>query len=177
VAHLPAAGEMVLFDRSWYNRAGVERVMGLLRRRPVSRVLSHRARVREDAGALGHPAHQYWFSISDEEQHLRFLGRIHDPLKQWKLSPMEPRVAPALGGEHQGQGNHAGAQPNSGGALVGGPGRRQEEGAAQLHPPSAQPDAVRGSPAPAHRPGPERMHHEDYVRHPVRQDIVVPEVY
>jgi len=89
VAHLPAAGEMVLFDRSWYNRAGVERVMGFCGEDEVEEFFRsvpefERMLVRSGVRLL-----KYWFSITDEEQHLRFLGRIHDPLKQWKLSPMD----------------------------------------------------------------------------------------
>jgi polyphosphate kinase len=87
--HLPAAGEMVLFDRSWYNRAGVERVMGFCSEDDVEeffRSVPEFERMLVRSGIL---VIKYWFSISDEEQHMRFLGRIHDPLKQWKLSPMD----------------------------------------------------------------------------------------
>ena len=89
VAHLPAAGEIVLFDRSWYNRAGVEHVMGFCTDEEyedffVSVPEFERMLVRSGIRLL-----KYWFSITDEEQHVRFLGRIHDPLKQWKLSPMD----------------------------------------------------------------------------------------
>ncbi len=89
VPHLPAAGEIVLFDRSWYNRAGVERVMGFCTAAEVEeffRSVPEFERMLHRSGIL---IVKYWFSISDEEQHLRFLGRIHDPLKQWKLSPMD----------------------------------------------------------------------------------------
>jgi polyphosphate kinase len=89
VPHLPAAGEIVLFDRSWYNRAGVERVMGFCTDDDVEeffRSIPEFERMLVRSGIL---LVKYWFSISDEEQHLRFLGRMHDPLKQWKLSPMD----------------------------------------------------------------------------------------
>ncbi|WP_295854230.1 polyphosphate kinase 2 [uncultured Xylophilus sp.] len=89
VAHLPAAGEIVLFDRSWYNRAGVERVMGFCTDDEVEeffRTVPDFERMLMRSGIV---LVKYWFSITDEEQHLRFLGRIHDPLKQWKLSPMD----------------------------------------------------------------------------------------
>lgn len=89
VAHLPAAGEMVLFDRSWYNRAGVERVMGFCSDEEYEeffRTVPDFERMLVRSGTV---LIKYWFSITDEEQHLRFLGRIHDPLKQWKLSPMD----------------------------------------------------------------------------------------
>ena len=87
--HLPAAGEIVLFDRSWYNRAGVERVMGFCTDAELRGILPERAGIRTHARPLGHRSRQYWFSITDDEQQLRFTMRIHDPLKQWKLSPMD----------------------------------------------------------------------------------------
>jgi polyphosphate kinase 2 len=88
-AHLPAAGEMVLFDRSWYNRAGVERVMGFCNDEQVEEFFRSVPEFERMLVRSGIQLIKYWFSISDEEQHLRFLGRIHDPLKQWKLSPMD----------------------------------------------------------------------------------------
>ena len=89
VSHLPAAGEIVLFDRSWYNRAGVERVMGFCSEAECEEFFRtvpefERMLVRSRIILL-----KYWFSITDQEQNLRFLMRIHDPLKQWKLSPMD----------------------------------------------------------------------------------------
>ncbi|MFZ4287315.1 polyphosphate kinase 2 [Variovorax sp. HJSM1_2] len=89
VAHLPAAGEMVLFDRSWYNRAGVERVMGFCTDAQYEEFFRSVPEFERMLVQSGIQLIKYWFSISDEEQHLRFLGRIHDPLKQWKLSPMD----------------------------------------------------------------------------------------
>ena len=89
VPHLPAAGEIVLFDRSWYNRAGVERVMGFCSEADVEEFFRSVPEFERMLVRSGITLIKYWFSISDEEQHLRFLGRIHDPLKQWKLSPMD----------------------------------------------------------------------------------------
>ncbi len=89
VAHLPAAGEIVLFDRSWYNRAGVERVMGYCNDDEVEEFFRSVPEFERMLVRSGVQIIKYWFSISDEEQHLRFLGRMHDPLKQWKLSPMD----------------------------------------------------------------------------------------
>ncbi|MCW5734440.1 MAG: polyphosphate kinase 2 [Enhydrobacter sp.] len=89
VAHLPAAGEIVLFDRSWYNRAGVERVMGFCAAEDVEeffRTVPEFERMLVRSGII---LIKYWFSITDHEQNLRFLMRIRDPLKQWKLSPMD----------------------------------------------------------------------------------------
>jgi len=88
-AHLPAAGEIVLFDRSWYNRAGVERVMGFCTEEEVEEFFRSVPEFERMLGRSGIRLLKYWFSITDEEQHVRFLGRIHDPLKQWKLSPMD----------------------------------------------------------------------------------------
>jgi polyphosphate kinase len=89
VAHLPAAGEIVLFDRSWYNRAGVEKVMGFCTPEDVDEFFRSVPEFERMLVRSGMHLLKYWFSITDEEQHLRFLGRIHDPLKQWKLSPMD----------------------------------------------------------------------------------------
>jgi polyphosphate kinase len=89
VPHLPAGGEMVLFDRSWYNRAGVERVMGFAGPDEVEgffRDVPEFERMLVRSGVI---LVKYWFSITDQEQQLRFLMRIHDPIKQWKLSPMD----------------------------------------------------------------------------------------
>jgi polyphosphate kinase len=89
VSHLPAGGEIVLFDRSWYNRAGVERVMGFCTEEQCEeffRTVPEFERMLVSSGII---LVKYWFSITDEEQNLRFLMRIHDPLKQWKLSPMD----------------------------------------------------------------------------------------
>ena len=88
-AHLPAAGEMVLFDRSWYNRAGVERVMGFCSEADVEEFFRSVPEFERMLVRSGIILIKYWFSITDEEQHLRFTMRIHDPLKQWKLSPMD----------------------------------------------------------------------------------------
>ncbi|MBN9408660.1 MAG: polyphosphate kinase 2 [Burkholderiales bacterium] len=89
VSHLPAAGEMVLFDRSWYNRAGVEHVMGFCTDEEYEEFFRSVPEFERMLVRSGIKVIKYWFSITDEEQHLRFLGRIHDPLKQWKLSPMD----------------------------------------------------------------------------------------
>ncbi|MEY2653956.1 MAG: hypothetical protein RLZZ524_984 [Pseudomonadota bacterium] len=88
-AHLPAAGEIVLFDRSWYNRAGVERVMGFCDDAQYEEFFRSAPEFERMLVRSGIQLIKYWFSISDDEQRLRFLGRIHDPLKQWKLSPMD----------------------------------------------------------------------------------------
>jgi polyphosphate kinase 2 len=89
VPHLPAGGEIVLFDRSWYNRAGVERVMGFCGEADVEEFFRTVPEFERMLVRSGIVLVKYWFSISDEEQNERFLMRIHDPLKQWKLSPMD----------------------------------------------------------------------------------------
>ena len=88
-SHLPAAGEIVLFDRSWYNRAGVERVMGFCTPEEYEEFFRSVPEFERMLVRSGIRLLKYWFSITDEEQHLRFLGRVHDPLKQWKLSAMD----------------------------------------------------------------------------------------
>lgn len=89
VPHLPAGGEIVLFDRSWYNRAGVERVMGFASETQVEEFFNDVPEFERMLVRSGIRLVKYWFSITDEEQQMRFLMRIHDPLKQWKLSPMD----------------------------------------------------------------------------------------
>jgi polyphosphate kinase len=89
VAHLPAGGEIVLFDRSWYNRAGVERVMGFCTEEQCEEFFHSVPEFERMLVRSGIILIKYWFSITDEEQQFRFLMRIHDPLKQWKLSPMD----------------------------------------------------------------------------------------
>jgi polyphosphate kinase 2 len=89
VSHLPAAGEIVCFDRSWYNRAGVERVMGFCTPEEYEEFFRSVPEFERMLVRSGIKLLKYWFSITDKEQYMRFLGRIHDPLKQWKLSPMD----------------------------------------------------------------------------------------
>jgi polyphosphate kinase 2 len=88
-AHLPAAGEIVLFDRSWYNRAGVERVMGFCTDAEYEAFFEDAPQFERMLTRSGVILLKYWFSITDEEQQFRFNMRINDPLKRWKLSPMD----------------------------------------------------------------------------------------
>ncbi len=176
VAHLPAAGEMVLLDRSWYNRAGVERVMGFCDDAQYEEFFRTAPEFEKMLARSGIQLVKYWFSISDTEQHLRFLGRIHDPLKQWKLSPMDLESRRRWE-EYT---------------------RAKEVMLARTHIPEAPWWVVQADDKKKARLNcihhllsqmpyeevpharvvlPERVHHEDYVRHPVPQDIVVPEVY
>lgn len=87
--HLPAAGEMVLFDRSWYNRAGVEKVMGFCTDEEYQEFLRSCPEFERMLVRSGIKLIKYWFSVSDEEQEKRFQKRINDPLRRWKLSPMD----------------------------------------------------------------------------------------
>ena len=89
VAHLPAAGEIVLFDRSWYNRAGVERVMGFCTEDDYEEFFRSVPEFERMLVRSGIQIVKFWFSITDDEQEARFRARIEDPLKQWKLSPMD----------------------------------------------------------------------------------------
>ena len=89
VSHLPAAGEMVLFDRSWYNRAGVEHVMGFCSDEEYQEFLRSCPEFERMLVRSGIKLLKYWFSVSDEEQESRFKQRINDPIRQWKISPMD----------------------------------------------------------------------------------------
>jgi polyphosphate kinase 2 (PPK2 family) len=87
--HFPAAGEIVIFDRSWYNRAGVERVMGFCTEEQYRRFLELCPEIERYIVEGGIILIKYWLEVSNEEQERRFLARINDPLRQWKLSPMD----------------------------------------------------------------------------------------
>ena len=104
VAHLPAAGEIVLFDRSWYNRAGVERVMGFCTDEQYARFLRQAPAFEQMLVDDGIDLVKFWFSVSPAEQRTRFAIRQVDPVRQWKLSPDGPRVAGQVGRLHRGEG-------------------------------------------------------------------------
>ena len=89
IAHLPAAGEIVIFDRSWYNRAGVEKVMGFATAAQVQKFMQQCPTFERMLVEDGIMLRKYWFSVSDKVQYERFSRRLHDPLRQWKLSPMD----------------------------------------------------------------------------------------
>ena len=89
VEHFPSAGEIVIFDRSWYNRAGVERVMGFCQERQVEEFMQSCPEFERMLVRSGIVLLKYWFSVSDEEQEARFQARIDDPTRRWKLSPMD----------------------------------------------------------------------------------------
>ncbi|MDF1485748.1 polyphosphate kinase 2 [Ramlibacter sp. H39-3-26] len=176
VAHLPAAGEIVLFDRSWYNRAGVERVMGFCTDAEYEEFFRSVPEFEKMLARSGIQLVKYWFSITDDEQHLRFTSRIHDPLKQWKLSPMD------LESRRRWEDYT----------------RAKETMLERTHIPEAPWWVVQAvdkkkarlncihhllSLVPYHEVPhpevtlPERVRNPDYLRHPVPQEMFVPEVY
>ena len=142
VPHLPAGGEIVLFDRSWYNRAGVEKVMGFCTDEQYEEFFRTVPDFEKMLVRSGIQLIKYWFSISDEEQEMRFLGRIHDPLKQWKLSPMD--LESRRRWEHYTKAKEVMLErthtPESPWWVV--PAERQKESTVELHQPPAEPDAL-----------------------------------
>jgi polyphosphate kinase 2 len=176
VTYLPAGGEIVLFDRSWYNRAGVERVIGFCTEADVEEFFRSVPNFERMLVRSGIILIKYWFSITDQEQHLRFRMRIEDPLKQWKLSPMD--LQSRIRWEDYT--------------------KAKEEMLAHTHIPEAPWWVVEAvdkkrarlncishllSQVPYHEVPhepvilPKRVHRPDYLRHPVPQDLYVPERY
>lgn len=176
VSHLPAAGEIVLFDRSWYNRAGVERVMGFCTDDQYEEFFRTVPEFEKMLVRSGIQLIKYWFSISDEEQHLRFLGRIHDPLKQWKLSPMDLESRRrweeyTKAKEIMLDRTHI---PEAPWWVVQADDKKKARLNCIHH--LLQQMPYQETPHPP-IVLPERVRHEDYVRVPVPQNIVVPEIY
>ena len=176
VSHLPAAGEIVLFDRSWYNRAGVERVMGFCTDAQYEEFFRTVPEFERMLVSSGIQIIKYWFSISDEEQNLRFLGRIHDPLKQWKLSPMDLESRSrweeyTKAKEIMLERTHILEAP----WWVVQADDKKKARLNCIHHLLAQMPYQEVTHPPVMLP--ERVRHEDYVRQPVPKDIVVPEVY
>ncbi len=176
VAHLPAAGEMVLFDRSWYNRAGVERVMGFCSDAEYEEFFRSVPDFENMLIRSGIQLVKYWFSIPDEEQEFRFRCRINDPLKQWKLSPMDLESrkrwelytkAKEVMFEH----TH---RPESPWWVVQGADKKKARLNCIHHLLQQMPYAEVPHPTIEL---PQRQRSEDYTRMPVPQEIVVPEVY
>jgi polyphosphate kinase 2 len=176
VSHLPAAGEIVLFDRSWYNRAGVEHVMGFCTPAEYEEFFRSVPEFERMLVRSGIRLVKYWFSITDEEQHLRFLGRIHDPLKQWKLSPMDLESRRrweeyTKAKEVMLERSHIAEAPWW---VVHAVDKKRARLNCIAHLLSQFPySEVHKDPVIL----PEREHHEDYSRHPVPAEMMVPEVY
>ena len=176
VSHLPAAGEIALFDRSWYNRAGVERVMGFCTDEQYEEFFRTVPAFEKMLVSSGIQLIKYWFSISDDEQHLRFLGRIHDPLKQWKLSPMDLESRRrweqyTKAKEIMLERTHI---PEAPWWVVQAVDKKKARLNCIHHLLEQMPYCETEHPAIVL---PERVRHKDYERHPVPQDIVVPEIY
>ncbi|CAN7528880.1 polyphosphate kinase 2 [Neorhizobium tomejilense] len=176
VPHLPTAGEMVMFDRSWYNRAGVERVMGFCTKDELEEFFRSVPEFERMLVRSGIILVKYWFSITDEEQEFRFKMRIHDPLKQWKLSPMdlESRVhweEYTKAKEEMLQRTHI---PEAPWWVV----QAVDKKKARLNMISHLLAQVLYETVPKEQidlPG--RVRNDDYIRHPVPADMYVPEVY
>ena len=176
VSHLPAAGEMVLFDRSWYNRAGVERVMGFCNDEQYEEFFRSVPEFERMLTRAGIQVIKYWFSITDDEQHMRFLSRIHDPLKQWKLSPMDLESRRrweeyTKAKEVMLERTHI---PEAPWWVVQAVDKKKARLNCISHLLQQMPYQEVPHP-PVHLP--ERERHEDYMRHPVPDNMIVPEIY
>ena len=176
VSHLPAAGEMVLFDRSWYNRAGVERVMGFCTPEECDEFLRTVPEFERMLVRSGIVLIKYWFSITDEEQHFRFTMRIQDPLKQWKLSPMD--LQSRVRWEAYTQAKEAMLQgtniPEAPWWVVEAVDKKKARLNCINHLLHQIPYKEVGHPPIVL---PERTHHPDYQRNPIPRQMYVPEVY
>ena len=175
-AHLPAAGEIVLFDRSWYNRAGVERVMGFCNDDEYEEFFRSVPEFEKMLVRSGIQLVKYWFSITDQEQHLRFLGRIHDPLKQWKLSPMDLESRRrweeyTKAKEVMLERTHT---PEAPWWVVQAVDKKKARLNCIAHLLGQMPYHEMDRPAISL---PDRVRHEDYLRQPVPPEMVVPEIY
>jgi polyphosphate kinase 2 len=176
VSHLPAGGEIVLFDRSWYNRAGVERVMGFCNDEEYQTFFETVPDFERMLTRGGIKIIKYWFSITDQEQEARFLARIEDPLKQWKLSPMD--LESRVRWEAYTQAKEILLErtnlPDARWWVVPAVDKKRARLNCIAHLLSQFPYQE------VERPKidlPSRVFHDDYVRHPVPDEIVVPEVY
>jgi polyphosphate kinase 2 len=176
VPHLPTAGEMVMFDRSWYNRAGVERVMGFCTPQQVEEFFRDVPEFERMLVRSGIILLKYWFSITDDEQEFRFKMRIHDPLKQWKLSPMdlESRVHwedYTRAKEEMLDRTHI---PETPWWVVQAVDKKKARLNMIAHLLAQIPyETVPKDPVVL----PERVRHDDYIRQPVPAEMYVPEIY
>ncbi|HKR40863.1 MAG TPA: polyphosphate kinase 2 [Paraburkholderia sp.] len=176
VQHLPAGGEMVLFDRSWYNRAGVERVMNFCTDDEYEEFFRSVPEFEKMLVRSGIQIVKYWFSITDDEQEVRFQSRIDDPLKQWKLSPMDLESrrrweAYTHVKEVMLQRSHINEAPWW---VVQGVDKKRARLNCIHHLLSQVPYHEVEHPQVML---PARVHHPDYIRQPVPQDMIIPEIY
>jgi polyphosphate kinase 2 len=175
-AHLPAGGEIVLFDRSWYNRAGVERVMGFCTEEQCEEFFRSVPEFERMLVRSGIILIKYWFSITDDEQQFRFMMRIHDPLKQWKLSPMDVESRRrweqyTRAKEDMLERTHI---PEAPWWIVEAVNKKKARLNCISHLLSQiRYDEVRHQPVVL----PERVHNPDYVRGPIPKEMFVPEIY
>ncbi len=176
IAHLPAGGEMVLFDRSWYNRAGVERVMGFCNDAQLEEFFRDTPEFEKMLIRSGIQLIKYWFSITDAEQEFRFNARVHDPMKQWKLSPMD------LESRRRWEDYTAAKEmmikrtniSESPWWVINAVDKKKARlncihhllSQVKYHEVEREPVVL-----------PERVHHPEYQRHPLPPEIMVPEVY
>ncbi|MCZ7644783.1 MAG: polyphosphate kinase 2 [Planctomycetota bacterium] len=176
VAHLPAGGEIVLFDRSWYNRAGVERVMGFCNDADLEEFFRSVPEFEKMLVRSGIHLIKYWFSISDAEQEFRFRCRTEDPLKQWKLSPMD--LESRRRWEDYTKAKEAMLErthiPEARWWIVPAVDKKKARLNCIAHLLSQVPYQEIEHPAVSL---PEREHHEDYNRQPVPGEMIVPEAF
>jgi|SRR5579871_591637 len=176
VSHLPAAGEMVLFDRSWYNRAGVEHVMGFCTDDEYEEFFRSVPEFEKMLVRSGIQLIKYWFSITDEEQEFRFKCRIHDPLKQWKFSSMDLESRRrwedyTRAKEVMLERTHI---PEARWWVVQAVDKKRARLNCMHHLLTQLPyEEIRHDPIAL----PQRVRHKDYLRHPVPADMFVPELY
>ena len=176
ITHLPAGGEIVLFDRSWYNRAGVEKVMGFCTDEQYEQFFDDVPEFENMIIRSGIVLINYWFSITDDEQHLRFMMRINDPLKQWKLSPMDLQSRArwemyTKAKEHMLEKTHT---KNSPWWIIDGNDKKKARINCIAHLLSQIPYQEVDHPQVEL---PERVHNPDYIRGPIPPEMYVPNVF
>ena len=176
INHLPAGGEIVLFDRSWYNRAGVEKVMGFCSDDQYEQFFEDVPEFENMIIRSGIILVKYWFSITDDEQHLRFMMRINDPLKQWKLSPMDLQSRArweiyTKAKEHMLEKTHTKTSPWW---IIDGNDKKKARINCISHFLSQIPYQEVEH---AHIELPERVHNPDYIRGPIPAEMYVPNVF
>ncbi len=176
ITHLPAGGEIVLFDRSWYNRAGVEKVMGFCTDDQYKQFFEDVPEFENMLIRSGIILVKYWFSITDDEQHLRFMMRINDPLKQWKLSPMDLQSRArwelyTKAKEHMLEKTHTKTSPWW---IIDGNDKKKARINCISHLLSLIPHQEVEH---AHVELPERVHNPDYIRGPIPPEMYVPDIF
>lgn len=175
-AHLPAAGEIVLFDRSWYNRAGVERVMDFCTEEEYEEFFRSVPEFEKMLIRSGIQLVKYWFSITDDEQEFRFSCRVHDELKRWKLSPMD--LQSRVRWEEYTKAKELMLErtsiPEAPWNVV--PGVNKKKARLNcIHHLLSQVNYEEIAQDPIVLP--QRVHGEDYLRNPVPEEMIVPQVY